>query len=307
MRNESDSAASAHSSASDLSAQLAVAAEMAGAAVVTVEARHRIGSSGVVWSAGGVVVTANHTVERDEEIAVVLPGGERLPATLAGRDAATDLAALRVEGVALASPEWSDLSALMVGHLVLSLGRPARHLRASLGVVSDLRAGWRTPAGGRVDRYLQADSGLQRGFSGSLLVDVRGRALGLNTSGLLRGRAIALPAATIARVVESLLSHGRVRRGFLGIGASPVRLPPRLEQQFGQATALMVLAVQPDSPAERAGLLLGDVVLAFDGHATTDIGQLHARLQEEREGAAAELKLMRAGEVRQIAVTLATR
>jgi serine protease DegQ len=287
----------------------------AGGAVVGVAARRRMASSGIVWTVDGsgspaVVVTADHTVEREEDIAVLLPDERRVPATLAGRDPATDLAALRVEGsalAALAAPEWSDLSGLELGHLVLTLARPGHHLRAGLGVVSDLRPGWRTPAGGRIDRYLEAEGGLERGFSGSLLVDVRGRALGLNTGGLLRGRAMCLPAATIARVVESLLAHGRVRRGFLGIGAAPVRLPPRLAEELGRPAALMVLAVEPGSPAERAGLLLGDVLLAFDGQPVADIGHLHARLQEQREGAATELDLLRAGERRKIAVTLGER
>src|SRR5262249_24957408 len=162
----------------------------------------------------------------EEDIAVILADGRRGPAVLAGRDPSTDIAALRVEDAELAGSggtaqapatapapvQWSDLSDLELGHLVLAPARPGFHLRAGLGAVSDLRPGWRPPAGGRIDRYLEANCGLERGFSGSLLVDAHGRALGMNTAGLLRGRALALPAATIARVVESLLAHGSVRR-----------------------------------------------------------------------------------------------
>src|SRR5580693_1389320 len=186
MRHETSPPASPSPSSPsvfDLSAQLAATVEAAGGFVVGVEARRRTASSGIVWSAarpasaaapaggsppsgaapsaaapaapaGAVVVTADHTVEREEDIFVLLPDGRRVPAVLAGRDPATDVAALRVEDAgasALAGPEWSDLSEVKLGHLVLTLARPGYHLRAGLGVVSDLRPGWRTPAGGRVE------------------------------------------------------------------------------------------------------------------------------------------------------------
>ena len=172
-----------------------------------------------------MVVTAHHVVERDENIKVGLPDGSTVSATLVGRDPSTDLAVLRVQGVELAQAKQAEQEKLRVGHLVLALGRPGKSLRATLGIVSALGQEWVTPEGGRLDRYLQTDVVMYPGFSGGPLVDVDGKVLGLNTSALARGRSITVPVLSIGRVVESLLAHGRVRRGYIGVGAQYVRLP----------------------------------------------------------------------------------
>jgi S1-C subfamily serine protease len=279
-----------------LSNALADAVEAAGASVVHVDGRRRRGSSGVVWS-DGVVVTADHTVERDEDLAVRLPDGSRVAATLAGRDPGSDLAVLRAETPSLAAPSWAEPGSVRVGHLALCVSRPGRGLRAELGVVAALGEGWRTPAGGRIDQWLATDIPIRWGFSGSLLLDAGGRALGINSAGLLRGESLTVPAPTVRRVVESLLAHGRVRRGYLGIAAQPVRLPGAVAERAGQPTGLLVMAVEAGSPAEAAGLVLGDVLLALDGQPAGDFGELLAQLSEERVGSEATLKILRAGEV----------
>lgn len=291
----------------DLSNALASAVERGGAGVVQVAARRGMGSSGVVWSADGVIVAANHNVQRDEDIHAGLPDGSVVPAALVGRDPSTDLAVLRVEASGLAAPEWSDLSDLRVGNLVLGLHCPGKSVRAALGIVSALGEEWRVPAGGQLDRFVQTDLDILKGFSGGLLVDVRGRGLGLTNAGLLRGHAMAIPAATVRRVVEALLSHGRIRRGYLGIGATPVRLPAAVEEAAGQPVGLLVMGVQPESAADAAGILIGDVLVALDGEALGDLGQLQALLGEDKVGREVAVRLVRAGQVQDLRVTVGAR
>ena len=291
----------------ELSELFATLVERAGRSVVQVAARRGIGSSGIVWSADGVIVAADHNIQREEDIQVGLPDGTTVPATLVGRDPSTDLAVLRVEVTGLQVPDWSDLADVRTGHIAFGLLRPGRSVRAVLGIVSAFGDEWRTPAGGRLDRFLQTDLAIQKGFSGSLVVDVRGRALGMGTAGLLRDHALAVPHATLTRVVDVILSHGRMPRGQIGVGLVPVRLPADVEAKTGQPTALMVALVQPGSPAEQAGLLLGDVVVSVDGQPAADLGQLHGLLSGDRIGTESVLRILRAGELRELRVTIGAR
>ncbi|HEV7517018.1 MAG TPA: trypsin-like peptidase domain-containing protein [Thermoanaerobaculia bacterium] len=287
---------------------LAAAVEGASASVVRIEGRHRgPSSSGIVWSADGAIVTADHKIEREEGIEVGLPDGRKVPARLVGRDPGTDIAVLRAEATDLTPVTWVGAENLKVGHLVLALSRPGQTVRASLGVISAVGDEWQTRSGGKIDRYLATDVAHQRGFTGGLLIAVSGRGLGLNDAGLQRGQGIALPAATLERVVEALLAHGGVKRGYLGVGAHPVRLPGPIAEQAGHPVGLIVIAVQPGGPAEQAGVLQGDVLLSLDGHPLGDMGELQSLLGEERAGKEAALRLSRAGEVREIKVTLGAR
>jgi S1-C subfamily serine protease len=290
----------------DLSATTAAAVETAGQAVLRVEGRRRGPSSGIAWSADGVIVAAHHNVEWDEDIAVGLPDGSAARANVVGRDATTDVAVLRAAVSGLAVPDWAAETP-KVGHFALALTRPGRTVRASLGVVHALGEEWRTPAGGRVDRYLQTDIGLQPGFSGSLLVDLGGRAIGMNNAGLVRGTSLALPPATLRRVVETLVAHGQVRRGFLGIGTIPVRLPAALEKAVGQRAGLLVTSVAEESGAGRAGLLLGDVIVGVEGKGVASPGDLLPFLEEDRIGQSLTMRIVRAGEPRDVAVTVGAR
>jgi S1-C subfamily serine protease len=226
---------------------------------------------------------------------------------VAGRDAGTDLAAVRVEAKGLSPASWVAPNGLKAGNLVLGLSRPGKRVRASLGVVSVRGDAWRTPAGGRLDHDVRLDIGLHPGFSGSLLVDVAGRALGVNTAGLLRGTPTLVPSETVQRVVDAILTHGHVRRGFIGVGTQGVRLPADLEQAVGQETGLLIVSVQPQSAASAAGLMLGDVLVGFDGHALRHPGELLPLLDEERIGREAAVKLIRAGELKEVRLTVGTR
>jgi len=275
--------------------------------VVEVAARSRRSSSGVVWSADGLIVTVDHAIEREEPIVVGLADGRRVPAALLGRDPRLDLALLRAEATGLPTPVWSDLEDLAVGQLTVAVSRPGVNLRAVHGMLSDLREAWRTPWGGRVDRYLQTDIGAERGFSGSLLVDAAGAGLGLNTAGLLRGRSLTLPAATLARFVKAVLSHGRVPRAYLGLSAHPGTLPAALAEGAGQRVALVIVGVEAGGPAEQGGLLVGDALLSIAGQPTSDLRELQTLLEEETPGHPVAVRFVRAGEERELTVTLGGR
>ena len=214
---------------------LAATVAIASPSVVRVEARRRLPATGIIWSPDGVIVTAHHVVEQEEALHVGLPDSRTVAATLVGRDPTTDLAVLRTQATDLTPPTWADptLQSLRVGHLVLALGRPGPTVQATMGIVSALATSWRTPAGGQLDRYLQTDVVMSPGFSGGPLVDVTGHVVGLNTSALLRSMSLTVPIPTLRRVVETLLTHGRIRQGYLGVSSQPVRLPAALAQRLG--------------------------------------------------------------------------
>lgn len=281
--------------------------ERVGPSVVRVEARRRFPASGVVWAADGTIVTADHVVEQEDEIRVGLPDGQVVVATIAGRDPGTDIAVLRAQATGLSAPAWSDGGNVKVGQLVLALARPGRTVRARLGIVSASGEAWRTPTGGELDRYLEADITAGFGFSGGLLADAEGRALGMNSAGLLRRASLAVPVPTLRKVVGMLLAHGKIRRGYLGIGAHPVRLPAGLEQQVGQRVGLIIVSVENASPAERGGLVLGDVIVAIDGTPVRSQDDVAARLTEDRIGSPLRIRLVRGGAVKELAVTVAER
>ena len=289
-----------------LSNELAGMVEAAGPAVVRVEGRRRLPASGIVWSDDGIVVTAHHVVERDDRIGVGLADGKQVDAELVGRDPTTDLAVLRVEGAQPSSATSAQADDLSVGHLVLALGRPGRTVQATLGIVSALGTSWRTAAGGTIDRYLQTDVVMYPGFSGGPLVDADGKVLGLNTSAL-RGVSLTIPSLTVDRVVESILSHGRVQRGYLGVGVQPVNLPEALAEELGQETGLILISVEPDSPAEAGGLTLGDTLLSVHGEPVPRLDDLLSLLSGELVGEEVLIRILRGGEAGEHKVTVGER
>ena len=292
---------------SNLSEALADIADQGGRGLVRVEARRRLPASGIVWSTDGFIVTAHHIVRRDDDIRVGLPDGRTVPATLVGRDPTTDLAVLRTEATDLTPAAWAAPDELRVGHIVLALGRPGRTVQATLGIVSALGDAWRTPAGGQLDRYLQTDVVMYPGFSGGPLVNPAGKVLGLNTSALLRGVSLAVPAPTVQRVVEMLQAHGRVRRGFLGVGTQPVRLPEQVARELGQETGLLLVSVNPSGPAGKAGLLLGDTIVGLDNEQVRHLDELSALLSADRVGAEVPVRILRSGQVQELKVVIGER
>ncbi len=289
-----------------LSRRIAALVAERSAHVVRVDGRRRGPAAGIVWSSDGLVVTSSHGVERDEEIEVGLPSGDSAEAELVGRDPTTDLALVRVRATGLSAVEWADTEPA-AGEIVLALSRPGRSPRAALGLLARAAGEYRGAGGGRIDRWLETSLDPAPGLSGSLVIGASGAALGLATSGLVRGAVMIVPAATLRRVVRSLAAHGGVRRGFLGVATFPVRLPAALGAPGGETGALLVSAVEPESPAARAGFLLGDALLALGGVRVSEPGDLLPLLEEERIGEPLAVRLVRAGEVREVTVTVGAR
>lgn len=269
------------------------------ASVARVESRDRLAGTGIVWSADGLILTASHILER-ADVRVGLPGAGTAAAQLVGRDPGVDLALLRIEARGLRPAEWAAAEALQVGALVLALGRPSDQVLATFGIVSALDAGWRTPQGGFIDRYLQSDVVMFPGFSGGPLVDADGRVAGLNSSALAPGLSLAVTAATVRQTVGALLAHGRVRRGYLGVGAQPVKLPEALHQAAGQEAGLLLLNVEPGGPAERSGLLLGDTLVTLNGRPLHGLESLLAALGDDLVGRKAPARVIRGGRLKEM-------
>ena len=291
----------------DFSDALAESVERGSAGVVRVEGRNRMPASGIIWSSEGIIVTAHHVLERDDDIQVGLPDGQTVPATLVGRDTTTDLAVLRIDGTDLKSPTWVAPDSLRVGNLVLALGRPGHGIRATLGIVSALGPSWRTPTGGTLDRYLQTDLTMYPGFSGGPLIDAEGNIIGVNSSALLRGVTLTIPTPTVQLVVAALLAHGRIRRGYLGVGAQPIQLPQGTAESLNQETGLLLISVEPGSPAEKGDLFLGDTIVSIDGQPVRQLDDLLGALSGDRVGSAVPVRILRGGEVRELSVIIGER
>jgi S1-C subfamily serine protease len=289
----------------NLSNALADAVAKAGQGTVRVEARRRLPATGIVWSNDGLIVTAHHVVERDDNISIGLPNGEKVGATLVGRDPSSDVAVLRAESGSLSALPQAAADSLRVGHLILALGRPGKDVLATHGIVSALGDPWRSGAT-EVDRYLQTDVVMYPGFSGGPLVSAAGELLGMNTSAM-RDTSLAIPVSTLARVVETLVKHGKVRQGYLGIGAQPVKLPTNLREQLGQETGLLIASVESGSPADNAGFLLGDTLVGIDGRTVRHMDDLAGVLSGDKVGTAVNAKIVRGGQVQELTVTIGER
>lgn len=291
-----------------LSEAMAEAVAKAGAATVMVNARRRFPASGIAYAAD-LVLTADHVVERDDDISIVLPDGSQLKATVAGRDPGSDLAVLRLERPAASAAEPAPQDP-RVGQLALSLGRPTEEgIQASLGIVSAIGGPVRTGRGGLLDRYLRTDATPYPGFSGGPLVDTAGRVIGVNTSGLARGASLAIPVGLAWQIADTLVKHGHVRRGFLGVRSQPVTIPSAQQKALGreQSSGLLLVGVEENSPAEAGGLLVGDIIVAISGQPVTDADQLLASLVGDVVGKPVPVQVLRGGQPTVIQVTIGER
>jgi S1-C subfamily serine protease len=290
---------------SALSDQLADAVERAGRAVVQVNGRPRRPSSGIVY-APTLVLAAEHAVEREEDLTVDTAAGPSLAAQLVGRDVASDLAVLRVPGLD-AEPAVRASAPARVGQFVLAVGRPAEHaLMASLGIVSALGGPVRT-RGGMLEEYIQTDATPYPGFSGGALINARGAVLGLLTTGLAGGVALAVPTTLAWRLADTLARQGFVARGWLGIGSQPVGIPEGQRAGRGHETGLLVVEIAPGSPALAGGLLVGDILVALDGQTVDDGEALQALLGGERVGRPVAVQVVRGGALVTLEVTVGQR
>ena len=281
-----------------LSNDLAGAVERSAASVVRVNARRRQAASGIVWSAG-TILTADHVVERDDEITLGLADGSEIPATLVARDPGTDLAVLKAQ-TTLSPIERGSVPG--VGSLVLAVARPDNGgPQATLGVVSAIAGPARTWRGGQLDQFVRSDAVLLPGFSGGPLVDAAGRAIGINSSHLARGSGIAIPIEVAGAVAEALVSHGRVRRGYLGISSQAVPLPAEAAAKAaGQTAGLLVLRVEPGAAAGKAGVMIGDILFGLAGQPVRDVDDLQRYLSGDVVGRQVPARVLRGGEPRDL-------
>jgi S1-C subfamily serine protease len=289
-----------------LTNELARSAEEAGKWVVAVRGR-RHAASGVLLGKDAVV-TVNHAVPREEETSVVLAPGQRVTARVAGRDPGTDLAVLRLaEAVQASATPWATTAKPRVGELTLALGRSWRgNIVASSGILSGVIHGpWRTWRGGELDHFVRPDLNLYPGFSGGPLLNAQGEFAGINTAGLHRS-AITIPAGTVARVAADLLAKGHVERPYLGVAMQAVELPESLRAALNLKTVegLLIVHVQPGSPAEKAGLLLGDILIELGGKQVTDTDDVQAVLGAGKVGAGLEAVLIRGGGIAKVKITV---
>ena len=291
-----------------LSDGLAAAVERAAAWTVTVNGRRRMPASGVAWLDGGLIVTADHVLERDEELSVGLPDDREVAAELVGRDPRSGLAVLRLEEGGPPAAERAPGDSSKIGQLVLAVGRPwAGGPQASLGVVSAVGSPRRRGRAGG-EGYVRSDTVFFPGFSGGPLVDVEGRVIGINSSRFRPGQGLTIPREVVTRIVETLVRQGHVRRAYLGIGSQATRLPEALAALVdGQGAGLLIVGVEEESPAGAAGLLVGDIIVGIEGDPVRDSDDLQSALSPERVGATVQLSLLRGGEPTQIPVTLAER
>jgi S1-C subfamily serine protease len=297
------------SSLLELSNSLADTVEQAGRSVVAVNAGTRFSPSGIHWRQG-IIVTSDESLSRYDEITVTLSDGSSVAATHLGHDSSTDIAVFQLQNIETPVAKIGDANTLKVGHLVLGIARSKEgDLRAALGAVSVVSGAWRSMNGGNIDQFIRPDITLYPGFAGGPLVDAAGYVVGMNTSGR-RGTALTIPAATVNRVVDQLIARGHIARGYLGVGMQPVRLPNNLITALNltAATGVIVVNVEPAGPADNAGLLLGDVLVKFDGVTVSDTGDVMALLNSsDRIGKTVPVQLVRGGVLVEIAIAVGER
>ena len=290
-----------------LSNGMADAVEEAAAGAVLVNARRRFPATGVVYAAD-LILTADHVVQRDEDIKIILPDGTELSAEVAGRDPGSDLCLLRLEK-AVATPAETAADP-RPGQLVLALGRPTTEgIQASLGIVSAVGGPARTRHGGMLEQYIRTDAVPYPGFSGGPLVDAEGRVLGINTSGLGHGNSLTIPAELAWNIAASLEKHGSVKRGFLGIRSQPVELSADAQKALGrdQDTGLLLVGVESDSPAIAAGLVVSDILVGFNEQPVETPDELLSLLAGDIVGSATPVEVLRGGVPKTFNITAAER
>ncbi|HMB22803.1 MAG TPA: trypsin-like peptidase domain-containing protein [Anaerolineales bacterium] len=292
---------------SEFSEGLSTAVEKGAASTILVDARKRYPASGIAY-AGDLVLTADHVVTREENLKVLVPTGKTFEVTVAGRDPGSDLALLRLPEKALTPAKTS--AAVKVGQLVLALGRPnSEGVQASWGIVTSINGPTRTFRGGLLDEYIRTETTPYPGFSGGPLINTDGDVLGLNTSGLTHGSSLTIPVKVAWRIAEALAKHGTVKRGYLGVRTQPVEVPESARKALGreQDHGLLVVWVEEDGPAEKGGLLVGDILVAVNGQPVGDPDDLFSTLGADTVGKAVAAEILRGGRPETIRVTVGER
>lgn len=287
-----------YNSFTNFSDALVDAVEKAAESIVLVDGRRRIPSSGILYTED-LVLTAEHVLERDEDIRVILADGTEISAEVVGRDPSSDLALLKlaesVQGTA--DPLQGEMR---VGELVLALGRPSVNgIEASLGVVSHINGPVRTHRGGLIERFIRTDAAPLPGFSGGALINAKGQIVGINTSGLSHGTLLTLPTAVAWQTAQTLAKHGSIKRGYLGIRSQIVEIPETAFNTLGreQTSGLLVVHIEENSPSAESALAVGDIIVGVAGKPVSDHDQLAGTLTGEIVGQAAAVEILRVGEL----------
>jgi serine protease Do len=277
--------------------------------VVAVKAAQFRVASGVVLREDILAVT-NHTLRRDGSVSVQTSDGRSIAAAVLGREPRLDLAFLKTESGGLTVLPAAQPAALKAGTLAAAVGMTVDvGPSVSLGILGAVGGSRRTWRGGSLDHFLRLDVNLYPSQSGAAVVNAEGQLIGLATPGLLRHSALAVPVVTMSRLLDEILREGRIRHGYLGVGMQPVPIPRGLREKLGDApeSALIVLSVEPDSPAERANMQLGDILVSLDGRPITAVEELQEALRGDVIGRTAKAVVIRGGNVVDVEVTLAER
>ncbi|NWJ46658.1 MAG: trypsin-like peptidase domain-containing protein [Chloroflexi bacterium] len=288
-----------------LSNQLADAVALVSPALVQVNGRQRQSASGVVF-APDLIMTADHVLEREDNITIVTHDGRTLEAAFVGRDISTDLAVLKVSDLNI-SPANVATEDARVGQLALAIGRPDGNVMASSGIVSAVGGPLRFRSGGTLEKYLQTDATPYPGFSGGPLIDVEGLVLGILTTGLARGVTLSIPASIALASASTLSQQGYIKRGYLGISSQAVEIPAAQRAGREQEHGLLIVRVDADTPAAGGGMLLGDILLSLDGQKVDSVEDLQALLTGERVGKAVAVEVIRGGQLQTLTVTIGQR
>jgi S1-C subfamily serine protease len=280
--------------------------ERAAGSIVAVHGGGRRASSGIHWRPG-IIVTAEEVLERDEDIKLTLPGGRLVEAALVGRDPTTDVAVLRFQPDGLAAAQTADAASLRAGHVVLAVGSHQGAPLAGLGIVAVAGGAWQSQRGGAIDSLIRLDMRLSPAAEGGALVDTRGRVVGMAVLGPRR-RVLAIPTATIDRAVDQLLAKGHVFRGYLGAGLQPVRLArPAGDAPYGGGRGILVVSLDPDGPTASDGLMVGDIVTAWNGTPVDRVREVMRLLGPDSVGQAVDLGVLRGGAPRALKVVIGER
>ncbi len=283
-----------------LSDGLADVVAAAAPGLVTLYPGTRAQRTGFTWQPG-VVVTSEQNLPRDTEVAVILPGGARATATMAGRDPGTNVAVLKL---AIDPPGLND-ALPRTGGLAVALGSAEGEPVASMGMIHLVGPAWDSMAGGTIDRLIRLDMRLSPIAEGGPVLDAAGGLLGMSTFGPRR-RVLVIPAATVRRVLPGLI-EGRAVRGWLGLGLQPVGLPAAMQAAAGREAGLMVVSLAPRGPAEQAGVLPGDILLDVNGAAAPHPRAVARSLSTTAVGATVPLRLLRGGAPIDLPATVAAR
>ena len=289
-----------------LSNQMADAVERIKPALVLVNGRQRQPASGLVYGPD-LILAADHTLEREEDITIQTDDNRTLPAQFVGRDLGTDLALLRVANLGLASAE-AVTETVRVGQLVMAVGRtPEDGPMASSGVVSTVGGPLRTGRGAILERYIRTDATPYPGFSGGPLVDTQGKVAGILTTGLVNGVALAIPMDIATSIADTLAKQGYIKRGYLGISSQFVELPTTQRAGRDQEHGLLIVKVDDNSPAQQGGILVGDILVALDGHQINDAEELQLLLVGDRVGKEIPVAVIRGNALQTLQVTIGQR